>query len=211
MQVYRLPGKRTYMTFIALLDASPNLVVLLHDFEQFDPATIQDIFYIFRLVKNIHYAYTDWLHTSLHIPALPVVFVLSFSSPQSASSYLRATFTRATLCLLSVSSFIFPSGVDLLEELLLKVSKSVSKTTICKRYMSCIFSRHFLTHNSSRISLSDPRRLSFWWTTLIAITCHYLWWLAFSRYLATYSLQQNLTQSCSWSISNISVQTHSLS
>ena len=31
-------------------DAQPKLVVLLHDFEQFDPNVVQDLFYICRFV-----------------------------------------------------------------------------------------------------------------------------------------------------------------
>lgn len=33
--------------------APPQLVVLLHEFEQFDPAVIQDLFYICRHVNTI--------------------------------------------------------------------------------------------------------------------------------------------------------------
>lgn len=118
----------------------PQLVILLHEFEQFDPAVIQDLFYICRcacipssrncLVKNIL--------ISLHIPRLPLIFILSLSSPPvpppapslSSSStpappptptYLNLTYPRTTLALLRVQNFTVPSGLDVLDIILTKV------------------------------------------------------------------------------------------
>ncbi|KZP30851.1 hypothetical protein FIBSPDRAFT_814660 [Athelia psychrophila] len=81
----------------------PQLVVLLHDFEQFEPAVIQDVFYI----------------CSLHVPRLPLVFVLSLSPPPPASqSYIHLTYPRSTLALLRVQNVTVPSGMVVLEEIL---------------------------------------------------------------------------------------------
>ncbi|KAJ7594272.1 hypothetical protein C8J56DRAFT_1044033 [Mycena floridula] len=67
-----------------------KLVVLLHDFE----------------ILNTH--------------RLPVTFVLSLSSPESASSYLRSTFPRATMALLNVFSFVCPSGPQAFRDIVLQ-------------------------------------------------------------------------------------------
>ncbi|RDB19721.1 Origin recognition complex subunit 3 [Hypsizygus marmoreus] len=83
--------------------AQPKLVVLLHDFEQLDMLVIQDLFYI----------------CSLHIQRLPLVFIISLSSP-SYPSYLHVTYPRSTLALLRVRNFAVPSGKRVLEEVLLK-------------------------------------------------------------------------------------------
>ncbi|KAF7965177.1 hypothetical protein HWV62_45264 [Athelia sp. TMB] len=78
----------------------PQLVVLLHDFEQFEPAVIQDVFYI----------------CSLHVPSLPLVFVLSLSPPPPASpSYLHLAYSRSTLALLRVQNVVVPAGMSALE------------------------------------------------------------------------------------------------
>ncbi|KAH9942072.1 hypothetical protein B0H21DRAFT_751611 [Amylocystis lapponica] len=52
-----------------------NLLIFLHDFEQFDPTVVQDAFYI----------------CSLHIPDLPLVFILALSSPPSPLTSTRPT------------------------------------------------------------------------------------------------------------------------
>lgn len=83
--------------------AKLKLVVLLHDFEQLDPIVVQDLFYI----------------CSLHVPRLPLVFILSLSS-LSSPSYLHIAYPRSTLALLRVRNFVVPSGPKVLEEVLLK-------------------------------------------------------------------------------------------
>ncbi|KAH7928820.1 hypothetical protein BV22DRAFT_1126185 [Leucogyrophana mollusca] len=80
-----------------------HLVVMLHDFEQFEPAVIQDLFEI----------------CSLSIRRLPLVFVLALASPPSPS-YLHATYPRSTLSLLRVRNCSLPSSEDALHEILLK-------------------------------------------------------------------------------------------
>ncbi|KAF9012862.1 hypothetical protein BDZ89DRAFT_1167180 [Hymenopellis radicata] len=80
----------------------PNLVVLLHDFERFDPSIMQDILYI----------------CSLHIPKIPIVFVVSLLSPQSPT-YLHVTYPRSTLAVLRIRQFSVPSGAHLLDEIIL--------------------------------------------------------------------------------------------
>ncbi|KAF5346345.1 hypothetical protein D9758_011470 [Tetrapyrgos nigripes] len=97
-----------------------KLLIVLRDFEQFDPNVISDIIYI----------------CSLHIPALPLVFLVSLSSPStstssllkasqgatststslqiSSQSYLHTTYPRSTLSLLRLHQFgpgLGPSGV----------------------------------------------------------------------------------------------------
>lgn len=57
---------------------------------------------------------------SLNIPQLPLVFILSLSSP-SEPSYLHAAYSRSTLALLHIRSVTVSSGVQMLEELLSQV------------------------------------------------------------------------------------------
>ncbi|KIK98892.1 hypothetical protein PAXRUDRAFT_823391 [Paxillus rubicundulus Ve08.2h10] len=80
-----------------------RLVVILHDFEQFEPLVIQDLFEV----------------CSLAIPRLPLVFVLSLTSPPSPS-YIHATYPRSTLSRLQVRSCPFPSSQNILHDILLK-------------------------------------------------------------------------------------------
>ncbi|KDR77233.1 hypothetical protein GALMADRAFT_66332 [Galerina marginata CBS 339.88] len=82
--------------------ARPNLVVVLHDFEQYDPFVMQDVFYI----------------CSGSVPQIPLVFMLSMSSP--SPNYLNSTYPRATMSLLRVRTFTAPSGQGVLQEVLLK-------------------------------------------------------------------------------------------
>ncbi|KAJ7499463.1 hypothetical protein FB451DRAFT_1205523 [Mycena latifolia] len=63
----------------AVEDPRPTLVVLLHEFEQFDASVVQDMFYI----------------CSLHVSRLLLAFILSLSTP-SPSSYLQASLARST-------------------------------------------------------------------------------------------------------------------
>ncbi|PFH50833.1 hypothetical protein AMATHDRAFT_3570 [Amanita thiersii Skay4041] len=70
----------------------PLLVIVLHDFEQFDPTVVQD---------------------------LSPVFVLSLASP-SSPSYLHLAYPRSTLALLRVDTFVTPSGIHVLERALLQ-------------------------------------------------------------------------------------------
>ncbi|KAF8843540.1 hypothetical protein BDN67DRAFT_945590 [Paxillus ammoniavirescens] len=83
--------------------STTRLVVILHDFEQFEPLVIQDLFEV----------------CSLAIPRLPLVFVLSLTSPPSPS-YIHATYPRSTLSRLQVRSCPFPSSQNILHDILLK-------------------------------------------------------------------------------------------
>ncbi|CAK5279781.1 unnamed protein product [Mycena citricolor] len=83
---------------------SQSLVVLLHDFEQFDANVVQDMIYI----------------CSLHSSTMKMAFVLSMSTP-SPSSYLQAAFSRSTLTLLRPYHFAGPAGIDTMNQILLKV------------------------------------------------------------------------------------------
>ncbi|KAF9045577.1 origin recognition complex subunit 3 N-terminus-domain-containing protein [Panaeolus papilionaceus] len=80
----------------------PNLVLILHDFEQFDPTVMQDVFYI----------------CSQHVHHLPTVFLLAMSSP--STNYLHTAYPRSTLALLRGSRFSTLSGRKILEEVVLK-------------------------------------------------------------------------------------------
>ncbi|CAA7266184.1 unnamed protein product [Cyclocybe aegerita] len=80
----------------------PNLVVVLHDFEQFDPLVMQDVFHI----------------CSTQVPLVPLIFLLSMTSP--SSNYLNTTYSRSTLSLLRLRTFSAPSGIHILQELVVK-------------------------------------------------------------------------------------------
>ncbi|OSX58283.1 hypothetical protein POSPLADRAFT_1075993 [Postia placenta MAD-698-R-SB12] len=80
------------------LDKKPSLTIFLHDFEQFEPAVVQDV---------------------LHIPELPLVYILAMSSPPSPS-FLHTTYPRSTLALLSIHKFSAPLNVELIDELVEK-------------------------------------------------------------------------------------------
>ncbi|KLO06741.1 hypothetical protein SCHPADRAFT_882487 [Schizopora paradoxa] len=82
----------------------PKLVVFINEFEDAEPSVIQDLFYI----------------CSLHIPRLPLVFVLALSSPKQPS-YLHAVYPRTTLALLQLKRIASSVGSDPLQALLLKV------------------------------------------------------------------------------------------
>ncbi|KAJ7348983.1 origin recognition complex subunit 3 N-terminus-domain-containing protein [Mycena albidolilacea] len=81
----------------------PGLVVILHEFEQFDASIVQDMFYI----------------CSLQVARLPLTFILSLSAP-SPASYLHASFSRSTLAVLRVYHFAVPSGREVLHDVILK-------------------------------------------------------------------------------------------
>ncbi|KAI0342415.1 hypothetical protein BDW22DRAFT_1395357 [Trametopsis cervina] len=86
-----------YKALTKLNDTAPQLVVVLHEFEQLDPSVIQDVFYI----------------CNKSIPQLPLIFLLDSSAP-STMAYLHAAYTRATIALLRVRIHSAPSGVDLI-------------------------------------------------------------------------------------------------
>ena len=98
-----------------------KLVVILHDFEQFDPLVIQDLFGISRSAFSIPCpSCVQTNFSSLYVSRLPLVFILYLSSP-SSPSYLHNTYSRSTLALLRIRTFVAPSGPQVLEEILLKV------------------------------------------------------------------------------------------
>ncbi|EED84139.1 predicted protein [Postia placenta Mad-698-R] len=57
--------------------------------------------------------------TCLHIPELPLVYILAMSSPPSPS-FLHTTYSRSTLALLSIHKFSAPLNVELIDELVEK-------------------------------------------------------------------------------------------
>ncbi|KAJ4477141.1 origin recognition complex subunit 3 N-terminus-domain-containing protein, partial [Lentinula aciculospora] len=95
-------------------DSKPqSLTLLLHDFEEFDPTVVQDVIYI----------------CSQHVASLPLILVLSLSSPQSPHSphsYLHVTYPRSTLKLLRIQSVVAPSGPRILEDIVIKTFVDLS-------------------------------------------------------------------------------------
>ncbi|KAK7448828.1 Origin recognition complex subunit 3 [Stygiomarasmius scandens] len=144
-------------------DARRNLVVVLRDFEQFDPSVMQDIIYI----------------CSLHIPKLPLVFVVSLSSPE-IPSYLHVAYPRSTLALLRLHRFAVPSSTRLLEEVFMKTFVDLHHDPLlvfgpavleflldyCTRYncsldtllniLQLAHLKHFTSHIPSLLLLSTP-------------------------------------------------------
>lgn len=99
-----------------------RLVVILHDFEQFDPLVVQDLFEISRYSTSalIQPRIPLTLSFSLAIPQLPLVFILSMTSPPTPS-YIHTTYPRSTLSRLQVRSCSFSASQDVLHDILLKV------------------------------------------------------------------------------------------
>lgn len=85
-------------------ESRPNLAVFLHDFEKFDTSVMQDVFDI----------------CSLHVPYLPLVFVLLLSSP-STPSYVHTTYPRDTLALLRVHTISAFTTTSLIHDVLARV------------------------------------------------------------------------------------------
>ena len=98
-----------------------QLVVLMHDFEQFEPKVVQDLFYICRYVDGVFPNPVLKTVPSLYIPQLPLVFVLALSSPPEPS-YLHSAYQRTTLSLLRIHKITATSQVEIVEQLLSKVS-----------------------------------------------------------------------------------------
>ncbi|EPT02369.1 hypothetical protein FOMPIDRAFT_53811 [Fomitopsis schrenkii] len=84
-------------------DERPTLAVFLHDFEQFEVSVAQDAFYI----------------CSLHVPRVPLVFVLGLTSP-STPTYLHKAYSRSTLALLRVCTFSAPPASSIVDQVITK-------------------------------------------------------------------------------------------
>ena len=97
-----------------------QLVVLMHDFEQFEPKVVQDLFYVCRYMNIASLCLVLTIKLSLYIPRLPLVFVLALSSPPEPS-YLHSAYQRATLALLQIHKITVTSQVEVVEQLLSKV------------------------------------------------------------------------------------------
>ncbi|KAH9847296.1 hypothetical protein C2E23DRAFT_849159 [Lenzites betulinus] len=80
-----------------------QLVIFLHEFEKFDSSVVQDMFYI----------------CSMHIPHLPLVFVILMASPP-VPSYLHSAYPRSTLALLRVQPIVVSSGPTMVKDVLTK-------------------------------------------------------------------------------------------
>ncbi|KAI9057155.1 hypothetical protein FKP32DRAFT_1584688 [Trametes sanguinea] len=80
------------------LPSRPTLVIFLHEFEKFDVKVVQDV---------------------MHIPELPLAFVLLMASPPSLS-FLHSVYPRSTLALLRVDPVVTSSGMTMVKEVLEK-------------------------------------------------------------------------------------------
>ncbi|EPQ51812.1 hypothetical protein GLOTRDRAFT_80817 [Gloeophyllum trabeum ATCC 11539] len=82
-------------------DECSQLIVIFHQFEQFESSVLEDFFYICSLV----------------VSKLPFVFIFSMSSPPTPS-YLHATYSRDALTLLRVKTMVAPQGWSLVKAVL---------------------------------------------------------------------------------------------
>ncbi|KIP09952.1 hypothetical protein PHLGIDRAFT_115936 [Phlebiopsis gigantea 11061_1 CR5-6] len=94
-----------YKALVELNDVRPSLVVILHNFEQFDTFVVENAMSI----------------CSQHLPDLPLVFVLAMSAP-SPVSFLRANFSRKTMSRLRVHAHTAPSGSRVVDIVMQKVT-----------------------------------------------------------------------------------------
>lgn len=95
---------------------------------------MQDVFYI----------------CSLHVPKIPLVFVVSLLSPQSPT-YLHVTYPRWTLSVLRIQQFTAPSGLHLLEEIILGVrmtSLSIIPTDAFQTFFDASFNPDIMLGHS---------------------------------------------------------------
>ncbi|KAJ3999485.1 origin recognition complex subunit 3 N-terminus-domain-containing protein [Lentinula boryana] len=132
-------------------DTKPRrLILLLHDFEQFDPGVVQDIFYI----------------CSQHVPALPLILLISLSSPQSPlspHSYLHVTYPLATLKLLRIQSVVVPSGPKILEEVVIKTFVNLPSDVDLNDKLDIVLGPavlEYLTEYATRFNHSVPALLN---------------------------------------------------
>ncbi|KAH6903170.1 origin recognition complex subunit 3 N-terminus-domain-containing protein [Coprinopsis sp. MPI-PUGE-AT-0042] len=125
-----------YQYYKNVNDDAEQLLVVLHDFEAFMPSVMQDIFYI----------------CSKHVPELPLVFVLSMSSP--VPSYLNVAYPRSTLARLRVRTLTMPGGVSVLNRILLGTFFSIDFQPdlvlgpITLQYLCDYYTRHDATLDS---------------------------------------------------------------
>lgn len=92
----------------------------MHDFEQFEPKVVQDLFNICRYADLALPSSVLTTNPSLCIPQLPLIFVLALSSPPELS-YLHSAYPRATLALLRINKIAVTSQMEVVEQLLSKV------------------------------------------------------------------------------------------
>lgn len=103
-----------------------QLVVVMHDFEQFEPKVVQDLFSICRYGNGAPHCSILTYNLSVYVPQLPLIFVLALSSPLEPP-YLHSAYPRATLALLRIHKITVTSQVDVVEQLLVKVCPSHTK------------------------------------------------------------------------------------
>jgi origin recognition complex subunit 3 len=99
----------------------PQLVIFLHEFEQFEEAIVQDLFYICRWARMVWIMTPAQSYPSSYVPQLPLIFILALSSPHN--SFLHAAYPQSVLSLLRVDDFAVPSGMGFLENVIAKVGE----------------------------------------------------------------------------------------
>ena len=100
----------------------PQLVVFFHEFEQFEEAVIQDLFYICRQARISLKFDAAQRCLSSYVPQLPLIFILALSSPHN--SFLNDVYPQSVLSLLRVDTFKVPSGTGFLEEVVTRVRET---------------------------------------------------------------------------------------
>ncbi|KAJ6576468.1 origin recognition complex subunit 3 N-terminus-domain-containing protein [Mycena vulgaris] len=144
----------------AVDDPRPALVVLLHDFEQFDPPVVQDLLYI----------------CSLRAARLPLTLVFALSTPAPAA-YLHAALPRATLALLCVSHFAVPAGPAVLDTILLKTffDPACELLLLPGPTLLAALESHYETHTPSLaalLTLLQVAHLKHYTTNPLALLAH---------------------------------------
>ncbi|KAJ2915754.1 hypothetical protein MD484_g4658, partial [Candolleomyces efflorescens] len=125
-----------YKHYTSIEGSRPVLLAVLHNFEEFDPTVMQDVFYI----------------CSQQLPELRLSFILSLSTP--LPTYLQIVYPRATLTCLRIRTVAIPSGLSVLNEILLQtfISPDFSSDVIlgpaALEYISDFFTRHNRTLDS---------------------------------------------------------------
>ncbi|KAF5313494.1 hypothetical protein D9611_008637 [Ephemerocybe angulata] len=125
-----------YRHLVSMRDDRPTLLVVLHNFEEFDPSVMQDVFYI----------------CSQQLPELPLSFVLSLSTP--LPTYLHITYPRSTLAHLRIREVTIPNGLSVLNEILSESffssgsDPSIMLGPTVLRFIADHFSRHNRTLDS---------------------------------------------------------------
>ncbi|RXW15562.1 hypothetical protein EST38_g10288 [Candolleomyces aberdarensis] len=125
-----------YKHYVSTQGSRPVLLAVLHNFEEFDPTVMQDVFYI----------------CSQQLPELRLSFILSLSTP--LPTYLHIVYPRATLACLRIRTVAIPNGLSVLNDILLQTFLSpffdsdVILGPAALEHISDFFTRHNRTLDS---------------------------------------------------------------